>query len=175
MQNFILFFIALNIVNVIIQTTKSLLTINGNKWVASLVNAITYFVYTYVIFYTSSGSLGIFEKALIVAGCNLIGVFVVKLIEEKMQKEKLWIYQVTMKEDSNTVAQVHKLFKEMNIACVYNEVVKDTLYSLQVFTHTSKESQLVKTLLENYNVRYCAVETTESTPKKEKEREEVEF
>lgn len=171
MQNFLLFFIALNIVNVIIQTTKSLFTINGNKWSASIINAITYFVYTYVIFYTAVDGLSIFNKALIVGGCNLIGVWLVKFIEEKCRKDKLWVYQVTMKEDNETVANVHKLFKTMDIACVYNEVVKDKLYSLQVFAHTQKESDLIKTLLENYNVHYSAIESIDHSPKIKKEEE----
>ena len=159
MTNFLLLFIGINIINVIIQTTKSLFTINGNKWSASIINAITYFVYTYVIIFTASDELDTLTKALIVAGCNLIGVFIVKLIEEKTQKDKLWVYQATVKEDTKTVEQIHLILKEMGIACVYSEVVKDRLYSLQVFSYTQKESNFIKALFENYNIKYCATET----------------
>ena len=47
----------------------------------------------------------------------------------------------------------------MGIKLVYNEVVKDELYSIQIFSNTQKESAMIKSVLENYNVKYCAVET----------------
>ena len=40
--------------------------------------------------------LTIWTKAAVVGGCNLIGVFVVKLIEERKQKDKLWKIEVTI-------------------------------------------------------------------------------
>lgn len=49
-MNMLLIFIALTILNVIIQTIKSIATIKCGKTVASLVNAVAYGLYTYVIF-----------------------------------------------------------------------------------------------------------------------------
>ena len=46
-------FVVMNVLNVIIQTIKSIATIKCGKTVASLVNAIAYGLYTYVIFFTS--------------------------------------------------------------------------------------------------------------------------
>ena len=45
-------FVILNIVNVIIQTVKSLATVKCGKTVASIVNAIAYGLYTVVVVYT---------------------------------------------------------------------------------------------------------------------------
>ena len=47
----LIIFIALNIVNVIIQTVKSLATVKCGKTVAALVNAIAYGLYTVVVVY----------------------------------------------------------------------------------------------------------------------------
>ena len=45
-------FVILNIVNVIIQTVKSLATVKCGKTVASIVNAVAYGLYTVVVVYT---------------------------------------------------------------------------------------------------------------------------
>lgn len=158
-MTFLLTFILINLINVIIQTVKSLFTVKGGKWSASLINAITYFVYTYVIVITASDGLETFYKALIVGGCNLVGVWIVKFVEQKMQKDKLWVFNCTAKEDSETVIKVQKLLKDMDIACVYNEIIKDRLYTMNVYSYTAKESAMIKDILENYDIKYCALET----------------
>ena len=48
----LIIFIALNIVNVIIQTVKSLATVKCGKTVAAVVNAVAYGLYTVVVVYT---------------------------------------------------------------------------------------------------------------------------
>ena len=48
----LILFIALNIINVILQTVRSICTIKCSKLVASLVNALTYGLYTIVLVYT---------------------------------------------------------------------------------------------------------------------------
>ena len=95
MTKLLLTFIILNIVNVILQTVKSLCTVKCGKVVASVVNAVAYGLYTVVIIYTVC-DLPLVTKALVVALCNLIGVFVVKLIEEKSRKDKLWLVKITI-------------------------------------------------------------------------------
>ena len=75
-------FIILNVFNVIIQTIKSIVTIKCGKSVAAVVNAVAYGLYTVVTVYMLC-ELSLWVKALVVALCNLVGVYVVKLIEEK--------------------------------------------------------------------------------------------
>lgn len=91
----LIIFIALNIVNVILQTIKSLATVKCGKTIAAIVNAIAYSLYTVVIIYTVC-DLSTFTKALIVGLCNLVGVYVVKAIEEKSRKDRLWLVKITI-------------------------------------------------------------------------------
>ena len=88
-------FIVLNIVNVIIQTVKSIATIKCGKCWAAAVNAIAYGLYTVVVVYTVC-DLPLCLKVTIVALCNLVGVFTVKFIEEKSRKDKLWKVEATI-------------------------------------------------------------------------------
>ena len=94
-MNLLVTFVIFNILNVIIQTVKSIATIKCNKWVASLVNAIAYGLYTYIVVLTVC-ELSLWVKMLVVALANLVGVFVVKLIEEKSRKDKMWKVEVAI-------------------------------------------------------------------------------
>lgn len=88
-------FIIANIVNVALQTVKSLLTVKGNKWVASIANALAYGLYTWIVVLMVC-ELDLWAKMLIVGLCNLVGVFIVKLIEEKTSKNKLWKVEIAI-------------------------------------------------------------------------------
>ena len=70
-------FVLLNIVNVIIQTIKSLCTVKAGKTVAALVNAVAYGFYTIVVVYMVC-DLDLWVKVAVVGGANLVGVFIVK-------------------------------------------------------------------------------------------------
>ena len=94
-MNLLVTFVIFNVLNVIIQTVKSIATIKCNKWVASLVNAIAYGLYTYIVVLTVC-ELSLWVKMLVVALANLVGVFVVKLIEEKSRKDKMWKVEVAI-------------------------------------------------------------------------------
>ena len=97
-------FIGLNIANVIIQTVKSIATLKCGKGVAAIVNAVAFGLYTVVTVYTMCDlSLGL--KALVVAVCNLIGVYVVKWGEEKARKERLWKVEATF--DKQYLEDIH--------------------------------------------------------------------
>ena len=84
----LIIFIVLNIFNVILQTVKSICTVKCGKTVAAIVNAVAFGLYTVVIVYTNA-DLPLIQKVLVVALSNLIGVYVVKWVEEKKRKEML--------------------------------------------------------------------------------------
>lgn len=158
MNNFILFFTALTLANVIIQTVKSLVTIKGGKWAAAFTNAITYALYTYVIFFTAVDGIALWQKALITGLCNFVGVLVVKWIEEKASKDKLWIFNCTAKVDNTEIKTIAELLKTMNISLTYNEL-KENLHTMSIYSYSQKESEMIKSVLENYKVKYCVIET----------------
>ena len=75
---FLWIFIILNVVNVIIQTIKSIVTINGTPFAAAVINAVTFAIYTVVVVFMNADGLGIIWKALIIGVVNFIGVYIVK-------------------------------------------------------------------------------------------------
>lgn len=78
-----------------------------------------------------------------------------------MQKDKMWIYNATAKICTNKLYSVIQLLKEANIKLVYNTVVENELYTIQIFSNTQKESEMIKAILENYNIKYYAIESKE--------------
>lgn len=157
-MNFIIFFALITLANVIIQTVKSLFTIKGGKLSAATVNAIAFGFYTYIIFFTADDSISLWQKALITAVCNFIGVFFVKFIEERLQKDRLWIFNCTAKVESADVIKITELLKSMDISLTYNQL-KDDLYTLSIYSYTQSESEMIESVLKNYKIKYCVIET----------------
>lgn len=156
-MNLLILFIVLSIINVIVQTFKSLFTIHGNKFTASAINAIAYGFYTIMIVYTVC-DLPLWQKALITALANLIGVYLVKLAEEKLRKDKLWKIEATvLPEDVNSIANE---CIENDIDYNYNTVEgKHNYYSFSFYCPEQKDSAKVAKILKKYNCKWFVSES----------------
>lgn len=154
MNELLILFIICNIANVIIQTIKSIATIKGSPLVAALVNAIAYGFYTYIIIITNC-NLPIWQKMIIVALANLVGVFVVKLVEEKSKKDKIWKVEVTVqKKDFNDL-----IMKCKKLDLSYNYIDIEKYYLFNFYCDTQKDTTILKELLTAYKVKYFVSET----------------
>ena len=154
-MNLLVTFVIFNILNVIIQTVKSIATIKCNKWVASLVNAVAYGLYTYIVVLTVC-ELSLWVKMLVVALANLVGVFVVKLIEEKSRKDKLWKVEAT----------IPTLWKDRVIAdlkfedLTFNYIEGIGHYTLfNIYCETQTESAKAKKILDYHQAKYFVSES----------------
>lgn len=78
----LLLFIIISAVNVILSTTRQLLTVNGSKWVAALSCAIYNAFNNILVIYTVA-DFPLWEKCLITFTCNLLCVAIVKGVEAK--------------------------------------------------------------------------------------------
>ena len=145
----LLTFIALNITNVIIQTVKSLVTVKCGKTAAALINAAAYGLYTYVIVLTVC-DLPLWLKAIIVGACNLVGVYIVKLIEERARRDKLWAIRFTVKD--NEREEVINDLKEKKVPHYYHIVGNHTVF--ETFCNSQKETLKVKEIVEKFNAKY---------------------
>ena len=148
-------FIALNIVNVIIQTAKSLATVKCGKTAAALVNAVAYGLYTVVLVYTVC-DLPLWLKVIVVGLCNLIGVFIVKFAEEKARKDKLWKVEATVYE-----SYTESLHTDLDKAEIpHNYIANVGKYSVfNIYCETQEESKRVKGLLDYHNAKYFVSES----------------
>lgn len=152
-MNLLIMFIVLSIVNVILQTVKSICTVKCGKGVASLVNAIAFGLYTVVIVYTNA-DFPLWEKVLITSLVNLVGVYIVKLIEEKMRKDKLWLVKITIPNEKS-----EKVFQELeknNIS--YSKISLDKYNVFDCYCNTQVETQIVTNICKANNGKMFASE-----------------
>lgn len=146
-------FIIFNVLNVIIQTVKSIVTIKCNKWVAAVVNAIAYGLYTYIVVLTAS-DIDLWFKIIVVALANLVGVFIVKWVEEKKRKDKLWKVELTVPAEYTDAVD----FDLRKVPHNYIENVgKYTLFNF--YCATQAESAKVKVIADQYKAKYFVSES----------------
>jgi hypothetical protein len=151
-------FIVLNVLNVIIQTVKSIATIKCGAWSAAIVNAVAYGLYTIVVVYTVC-DLNLWLKVAVVAVSNLIGVYVVKVLEEKSRKDKLWKVEATLR-SQNIEPQYDDCIielKESNIP--FNYIDANKYIIVNCYCATQKESMQVKVILDKYHAKYFVSES----------------
>lgn len=150
----VIIFIVLNIVNVIIQTVKSIATIRCGKGVAALVNAVAYGLYTVVVVYMVC-ELPLWFKVVVIAIANLIGVYLVKFFEEKKRKDKLWKVEATIeKGDFDKIKTT-----AFSLGLSYNYVDIRKYYLFNFYCPTQKDSEMVKGLLDSVNAKYFVNES----------------
>ena len=150
----LILFIVMNIINVVIQTIKSIATIKCGKWGAAIVNAVAYGLYTYIVVLTMC-DIDLLTKCLIVAGANFVGVYVVKLFEEKARKDKLWKVEATIPYSYGT-----NLIAELKASGLsFNYVDINKYYLFNIYCPTQGESAIVKKHLDKYQAKYFVSES----------------
>ena len=151
----LIIFVILNIINVVMQTVKSIATVKCGKTAAALVNAVAYGLYTVVVVYTVC-DLPLWLKVVVVGACNLVGVFVVKWAEEKARKDKLWKVEATVPfyETDN----LHAELKDGLIDHNYVENVGN--WSIfNIYCPTQEQSRIAKQILNNHQAKYFVSES----------------
>lgn len=138
-------FIALSIVNVIFSTIRSITTIKSGKAVASIISGGYFAFYNIMLIYTVA-DFPMWQKCVITFACNVVGVWVVKLVEEKMRKDKLWKIEVTVK-NHDKVKLVEELV-EKDIPFSMIRTVNAEYTKIEAYAATQKESREIKEIIE---------------------------
>ena len=110
-------------------------------------NAVAYAVYTVVLVYMTC-ELSTISKAVIVGGCNLIGVYIVKSLEEKKAKRK--IYKVEFTVDINTL----EMIKEIERPKHYNIINVGNMNIINFYCYDRQELKTVENITKKYNGKY---------------------
>ena len=151
---FLLVFVGLSIVNVVFSTIRSIVTINGSKAVASLISGGYFAFYNIMMIYTVA-DFPMWQKCVITFVCNVVGVWLVKWGEEKSRKDKLWKVEATIdKVEFETNKELLDLFK---VPHNYIDIGKYVI--LNFYCATSKQSETVKSLLNEMNAKYFVAES----------------
>ena len=148
----IIVFAVATIINVVLSTMRSLMTINSGKWGAALMNAICYGFYTWVVVLTVA-DFDLWLKIAITALANFIGVWIVKFIEQKARKDKMWKVEVAI---ANEFAQdMHRVLE--TIPHNYTQVGNWTMFNC--YCETQVDTKLVAEVAKIYRGKISAYES----------------
>ena len=149
-QLILAFFIS-QLINVILSTIKSVLTVKGTKFTATLINTISYTLNAAVI--NQIGKVDdLFLVCVFTAITNIIGVSFSLWLLDKLRKEQLWRISATVK--TECFKDLIQDLSENNIDFItYNTSWKKRV-PIDVFSNTRSESEIIKTIFNRYNVKY---------------------
>ena len=155
-------FFGLQLVNVILSTIRSIVTVRASRHTAAIINAISYTFYNGIVKLLTAQDMSVILATTFIT--NIIGVYTANFILDKAKKDKLWVFSATFKSkvENVNIETVVNMLTNANIKFVYNEVVPNKLYTMQIFSYTQKESDMIKEILKNFDVKYYITETKQS-------------
>lgn len=148
-NNGTLLFILIQFVNVILSTFKSILTVNGGKISASLINSISYTFGSVITKLITKQSYEVVIVSTFLT--NFIGVFIAKWLLEKREPIKLWMFQVTVK--CNKFKEIERNLQKSNIKYTAMQALNNRV-SISIYSCDKLESDIVKRIIkgEHYTV-----------------------
>ena len=153
----IIIFTVCSLVNVILSTMKTILTVRSTKIVASIINAVTYGFYAIVV--KQLASLDLTVTVIVTIATNLIGVYLSMWLMDKMKKDCLWKISITTK-DKSIVKKIENFDIEYTMSPI--QYKKETYYSIEIFSKNQKDSTIIKNILNEYKVKYNVTEITKT-------------
>lgn len=152
----ILLFIALQLINVILSTIKTLITIKGNRIATVLSNAIYYALYTVVVVFLSY-DFALWIKIVVTFITNLIGVWFSMWLMEILRKDRLWEIVATVKLN---VMDYYDLCCELDEKSIQYSATTLTNGGtrLNIYSYSKQESEKIKPTLKEYNAKYIVHE-----------------
>lgn len=155
----ILIFAALSLVNVIGSTARSLITVKTESpTVAAFVNAAYFAFYNVVMIYTVA-NFPLWVKCAVTFGCNLIGVYVVKMWEKKKKPVKMWKIEMALPDTGTrcTIDTYEKWLNEQGIPCNYQKLGHWWIFNC--YCDTCEQSEYVNNLCKAENGKISAYES----------------
>ena len=152
----LLIFALCTLLNVVLATIKSVMTIKGTKLSAAIWNALSFGLYSYIVILTATADLTTLEKVIVTVVCNLIGVYGVKWVEEKMRKDRMWKIEMTVR--SEYAERMHDALTIANIPNHYTPAGRHAAFSC--YCATKQETDAALAVGEKFYAKTFATETT---------------
>ena len=152
----LIIFALCTLLNVVLATIKSVMTIKGTKISAAVWNALSFGLYSYIVILTATADLTTLEKVIVTVVCNLIGVYAVKWLEEKMRKDKMWKLEMTVLYCE--ASEMHKALEAANIPNHYTDAGRHAAFSC--YCSTKAETDTALAIGEKFNAKTFATETS---------------
>lgn len=153
---YILFFFAIQLINVVLNTLKTIITAHGKKFPAAIINALTFGFYTIVVALTADMT-NLWVNMAVTVIANLTGVYFSILVLDKLRKDRLWEIVATVKGHNSELLDCDLLWEDISFNVIET---KANEYVFHIYAENQKQSAKVKELLINYNAKYIVHEET---------------
>jgi hypothetical protein len=157
MINAIIIFTIATVINVTLSTIRSLCTINGGKWLSATTNAICYGFYPLIVMLTAQGTVDIIINMCITAVANFVCVWIIKFVEEKARKDKLW--KVEMAIPFNKAEYAISRLKNVENTIPFNYQYLGKWCVFNCYCATQEHTEWVKDLSKTYGGKISAYES----------------
>ena len=154
-MNPILLFTIATIINICLSTIRSLCTIKGGKMISAVTNAVCYGFYPLIVMLTAKDTVSIITNMIITAIANFVCVYVIKLVEEKARKDKMW--KVEMAIPNCYVDIVHKDLNFSKIDHNFTKVGSWTMFNC--YCMTQQDTKTAIEYAKEYKGKYSAYES----------------
>lgn len=149
----ILLFVLFQFVNVIISTIKSILTVNGSRMTAAVINAVSYTFYGVVTKMLTEQPFTVIITVTFLT--NLIGVYIAKFIMDKARKEKLWIVTATIRSADQT--NIEALLRLNHLGYTIIPAHNDR-FVFNIFSYSKDQSSSIREILQTVHAPYTIIE-----------------
>lgn len=154
-MNAILLFTLATVVNVTLSTVRAIVTIKGGKWASATMNALCYGFYPLIVMLTAKDTVTIVVNMFITALANFVCVWLIKYVEEKARKDKMWKVEMAIPyEETDLVCQ---MLDRKGIPHNYVEVGKWVMFNC--YCDTQADTQVCVTTAKNLQGKISAYES----------------
>ena len=151
-----LFFIC-QLINVALNTIKTIVMHKEEKVSSSLINAITYGFYAIIVVMTAS-ALPLWITIIITIITNLIGVYTSMWVLEKIKKDSLWEITATIKYNVDNAKLICETLRNHDIAFTMVDTWGNMETVFNIYSKSQQDSIIVKALLDKFNAKYIVHE-----------------
>ena len=149
-------FVVLTIINVILNTARTIITVKGGLFWSSFISAIAFGFYVLVIVYTVC-ELPLWIKATVTALANFFGTYFVKWLEMKVRRDKLWMVDVVL--TGSQIYAAKSYLDPWKIQYIEIPISNSDSSQFHIYSKTQDESRHIRDLLKTYNAKYVVVES----------------
>ena len=149
---YIIVFTICQLINVALNTIKTIIMHKEKKISSSIINAITYGFYAIIVVMTAS-ALPLWITIIITAITNLIGVYGSMWLLERFKKDSLW--EITATTDRKNIDEIIDYLNLCEIAYNYNLVdnYKNSKVVFRIYSESQKQSEEIKYILDKVGAK----------------------
>ena len=152
MTLYIIVFVVCQLINVALNTAKTIIMHKEEKISSSIINAITYGFYSIIVVMTAS-ALPLYITIIITFATNLIGVYGSMWLLEKFKKDSLW--EITATVDRKHLDEIRDYLNICGISHNYNLIdnYENSKVVFRIYSETQKQSEETRYILDKFGAK----------------------